>query len=65
MVLGDWGRTPTSGKGILYVQMHCLPISDTYVMSVESYARSERKRLLMRKEIQSIWGIRKNGKYKI
>ena len=26
MVLGDWGISPTSEKGILYVQMHCLPI---------------------------------------
>lgn len=52
-------------KGILYVQMHCLPISDIYVARVESYARIGHKRLLMTKEIQSIWRIRKNGKYKI
>ena len=37
MVLGDWGHTPTSGKGILYVQMQCLPISDIYVGRVEFY----------------------------
>ena len=29
--------------------MHCLPISNIYVMSVESYAKIERKRLLMMK----------------
>ena len=59
------GRTPTSEKGILYVQMHCLPISNIYVTRVESYARIGHKRLLMTKELQSIWRIRKNGKYKI
>ena len=59
------GRTPTSEKGILYVQMHCLPISDIYVTRVEFYAGIEHKRLLMTKKLQSIWRIRKNGKYKI
>ena len=59
------GRTPTSEKGILYVQMHCLPISDIYVTRVEFYAGIGHKRLLMTKKLQSIWRIRKNGKYKI
>jgi len=45
--------------------MHCFPISDIYVTRDESYARIEHKRLLMTKELQSIWRIRKNGKYKI
>ena len=52
-------------KAFLYVQMRCLPISDIYVTRVESYARMGHKRLLMTKELQSIWRIRKNGKYKI
>ena len=45
------GRTPTSEKGILYVQMHCLPIRDIYVTRVEFYARIGQKRLLMTKEL--------------
>mgnify|MGYP006946529100 FL=1 len=45
------GRTPTSEKGILYVQMHCLPISDIYVTRVEFYAGIGHKRLLMTKEL--------------
>jgi len=45
--------------------MHCLLISDIYVVRVEFYAKIEYKRLLMTKELQSIWRIRKNGKYKI
>ena len=36
---------------------------DIYVTRVESYARMGHKRLLMTKELQSIWRIRKNGKY--
>jgi hypothetical protein len=35
------------------------------IVRVESYAKIEHKRLLMTKELQSIWRIRKNGKYKI
>ena len=52
-------------KRHLYVQMHCLPISDIYVVSVEFYAGIGHKRLLMTKELQSIWRIRKmeNTKY--
>lgn len=32
---GDWGIAPTSEKCILCVQMHCLPISDIYVVKTE------------------------------
>ena len=38
---------------------------DIYAVRVEVYARIEQKRLLMTKELQSIWRIRENGKYKI
>lgn len=38
-------------------------ISDIYVVSVEFYAGIGHKRLLMTKELQSIWRIRKNTKY--
>ena len=38
---------------------------DIYVVRVEVYARIEQKRLLMTKELQSIWRIRENGKHKI
>ena len=35
---------PNKLKRHLYVQMHCLPISDIYVARVESYARIGHKR---------------------
>lgn len=59
------GHFPNKLKRHLYVQIHCLLISDIYVTRVESYERIDHKRLLMTKELQSIWRIRKNGKYKI
>lgn len=62
---GGLGAYTNKLKNHLYVQMHCLPISDIYVTRVEFLARIVHKRLLMTKELQNIWRIRKNGKYKI